>query len=123
MMFDVLTFALPQVRTEKVRPLAITSSKRDPLFPGVPTTAEEGFPQLEGGPWFGFFVPAKTPRLIVDWLNAQAIQAFSTPSNRERFAKHGLTTLLGTPEETASFIAAESKRWGDTIRRANIRMQ
>jgi tripartite-type tricarboxylate transporter receptor subunit TctC len=123
MMFDVLTFALPQVRAEKVRPLAITSSQRNPLFPGVPTTAEAGFPDLEGGPWFGFFVPAKTPRPIIDWLNAEAKRAFSTPENRERFAKQGLTTVLGTPEETAAFVAAESKRWGATIRRANIRMR
>ncbi len=123
MSFDILTLALPQVRAEKVRALAITSTQRDSLFPGVPTTAEVGYPQLEGGPWFGFFVPAKTPRPIIDWLNAQAKQAFSAPENRERFAQQGLTTLLDTPEETAAFVAAESKRWGDVIKRANIRLQ
>jgi tripartite-type tricarboxylate transporter receptor subunit TctC len=123
MMFDILTLALPHIRAEKVRPLTITSAQRDPLFPGVPTSAEVGFPHLEGGPWFGFFVPAKTPRRIIDWLYAQAKHAFTTPENRERFAKQGLTTLLGTPEVTATFVAAESKRWGDVIKRANIRMQ
>jgi tripartite-type tricarboxylate transporter receptor subunit TctC len=123
MMFDILTLALPQVRAGKVRPLAITTTRRDPLFPDVPTTAEAGYPQLEGGPWFGFFVPAKTPRPVIDWLYAEARQAFSTPESRERFAKDGLTTLLGTPEETAAFVAAESKRWGDVIRRANIKLQ
>jgi tripartite-type tricarboxylate transporter receptor subunit TctC len=123
MMFDILTLALPQVRAEKVRALAITSAQRDPLFPGVQTTAEAGFPQLEGGPWFGFFVPAKTPRPIIDWLYAEAKAAFATPENRDRFAKQGLATMLGTPEETAAFVAAESKRWGDVIRRANIRIQ
>lgn len=123
MMFDILTLALPQVGAGKVRPLAITSAKRDPLFPDVPTTAEVGFPQLEGGPWFGFFVPAKTPRPIIDWLYAEARQAFSTPENRERLANQGLITLLGTPEETAAFVASESKRWGDVIKRANIRVE
>ena len=123
MVFDILTLALPQVRAEKVRPLVITSAQRDPLFPGVPTTREAGFPELEGGPWFGFFVPAHTPRPIIDWLYGEVRQAFSTPENRERFAKQGLTILLGTPEETAAFVAAESKRWGDVIKRANIRMQ
>ena len=48
---------------------------------------------------------------------------FSTPANRERFAQQGLATILGSPEETAAFVAAESKRWGDVIRRANIRME
>jgi tripartite-type tricarboxylate transporter receptor subunit TctC len=71
MMFDVLTLALPQVQADKVRALVITSAQRDPLFPGVPTSAEVGLPQLEGGPWFGFFVPAKTPRPVVDWLHAE----------------------------------------------------
>src|SRR5829696_1776623 len=121
-MFDILTLALPQVKAEKVRALAITTAQRDALFPGVPTTAETGFPQLEGGPWFGFFVPAKTPRPVVDWLHAEAKKAFSTPENRERFAQQGLTTMLGTPEETAAFVTAESKRWGEVIKRANIRM-
>jgi tripartite-type tricarboxylate transporter receptor subunit TctC len=123
MMFDVLTLALPQVQGDKVRPLVITSAQRDALFPGVPTAAEAGVPQLEGGPWFGFFVPAKTPRPVVDWLHAEAKQAFSSAENRERFAQQGLTTMLGTPEETAAFVAAESKRWADVIKRASIRME
>jgi tripartite-type tricarboxylate transporter receptor subunit TctC len=123
MMFDILTLAMPQVNANAVRALAITSAMRDPLFPGVPTTAELGYPQLEGGPWFGFFVPAKTPRPVIDWLHAEAKKAFSTSQNRERFAQQGLTTMLGSPEETAAFVAADSKRWGDVIRRANIRME
>jgi tripartite-type tricarboxylate transporter receptor subunit TctC len=123
MMFDVLTFALPHVRAERVRSLAVASAHRDPLFPDVPTTTELGLPQLEGGAWFGFFVPARTPRPIVDWLYAEAKRAFSTAENRERLSKQGLTTLLGTPDETAAFVSAESMRWGGTIRRANIRMQ
>jgi tripartite-type tricarboxylate transporter receptor subunit TctC len=123
MMFDILTLAMPQVKAEKVRALAITSAQRDPLFPGVPTTAELGFPQLEGGPWFGFFVPANTPRPVVDWLYGEAKQAFSAPETRDRFAQQGLTTLLDPPEATAAFVAAESKRWGSVIKQANIRME
>ncbi len=123
MMFDILTLAAPQVKAEKVRALAITSAQRDRLFPNVPTIAETGFPQLEGGPWFGFFVPANTPRPIVEWLHAEAKKAFSAPDVRERFAQQGLTPILGTPEETAAFVAAESKRWGEVIKRANIRLE
>jgi tripartite-type tricarboxylate transporter receptor subunit TctC len=123
MLFDILALALPQVKAEKMRALAITSAQRDPLFPGVPTTAEAGFPQLEGGPWFGFFVPAKTPRSVVEWLYSEAKSTFSAPEQRRRFAEQGLSVILGTPEETADFVAAESKRWGEVIKRANIRMQ
>jgi tripartite-type tricarboxylate transporter receptor subunit TctC len=123
MMFDILTLALPQVKAEKVRALAITSAQRDPLFPGVPTTAEAGFPQLEGGPWFGFFVPASTPRPVIDWLYGEAKNAFSAPEAQARFAQQGLTTMLEPPEQTAAFVAAEFKRWGEVIRRANIRTE
>jgi tripartite-type tricarboxylate transporter receptor subunit TctC len=123
LMFDILALALPQVQAQKVRALAITSAQADPLFPGVPTTAQAGFPQLEGGPWFGFFVPAKTPRAVIDWLHAEATQAFSTPESRARFAQQGLTTVLESPEETSAFVAAEWQRWGDVIRRANIRLE
>src|SRR5262249_43663725 len=72
--FDILTLALPQVTAGKVRALAITSPQRDPLFPGVPTTAELGFPQLEGGPWFGFFVPARPTRSVTYWTYDEAKQ-------------------------------------------------
>jgi tripartite-type tricarboxylate transporter receptor subunit TctC len=123
MLFDILALALPQVKAEKMRALAITSAQRDPLFPGVPTTAEAGFAQLEGGPWFGFFVPAKTPRTVVEWLYSEAKSTFSAPEQRRRFAEQGLTVILGTPEETAAFVAAESRRWGEVIKRANIRTQ
>jgi len=121
--FDILTLALPQFTAGKVRALAITSPQRDQLFPGVPTTAELGFPQLQGGPWFGFFAPAKTPRPIIDWLHAEAKQAFSPPEIRAQLAQQGLTVVLGTPEETADFVVAESARWGEVIRRANIRIE
>lgn len=123
MMFDVLSLALVQIKAEKVRALAVASARREPLLPDVPSTAEAGFPQLEGGPWFGFFVPAKTPRAIVDWLHAEARKAFSAPEIRERFALQGLTLMLGTPEETAAFVATETRRWGDVIKAANIRME
>jgi tripartite-type tricarboxylate transporter receptor subunit TctC len=123
MMFDVLTLALPQVKAGKVRPLAVASAQRDPLLPDVPTTAEAGLPGLEGGPWFGIFVPAKTPRPVIDWLHAAATKAFSAPDVRERFAQQGLSLMLGTPEETAAFVAAEYKRWGDVIKKANIRSE
>ncbi|HLQ88839.1 MAG TPA: tripartite tricarboxylate transporter substrate binding protein [Xanthobacteraceae bacterium] len=123
MMFDILTLAIPQIKANTVRALAITTAQRDPLVPNVPTAAEAGYPQLEGGPWFGFFVPARTPRVIVDWLHAEAQKAFSGPDVRARFAEQGLAVILGTPEQTAAFVAAESKRWGEVIRRANITLE
>lgn len=122
MMFDVLTLAVPQVTSGKVRALAVASPQRVPLIPDVPTVAEAGFPQLESGPWFGFFVPAKTPKPVVDWLYAEAKKAFSTPEVQAQFAKQGLTAVLATPEETKKFVDGEYRRWGDVIKKANITM-
>ena len=122
MMFDVLTLAVPQVKGGKVKALAVASPERVPLLPDVPTVAEAGFPQLESGPWFGFFVPAKTPKPVVDWLYAEAKKAFSTPEVKEQFAKQALTAVLATPEDTKKFVDGEYKRWGEVIKKAGITM-
>ncbi|WP_409725489.1 Bug family tripartite tricarboxylate transporter substrate binding protein [Pseudorhodoplanes sp.] len=120
MMFDVLTLAVPQIQGQKVRPIAVASPKRVPLIPDVPTVAESGFPQLESGPWFGFFVPAKTPQAVVDFLYAEAKKAFESPDVQAQFEKQGLTAMLGTPAETKKFVADEYARWGDVIKKGNI---
>lgn len=120
MLFDVLTTAVPQVTTDKVRALAIADPKRAALLPDVPTVAESGFPELESGPWFGFFVPAKTPKPVIDWLYAEAKKAFNAPDVKAQFEKQSLTAMLGTPEETRAFVAGEYKRWGEVIKKAKI---
>jgi tripartite-type tricarboxylate transporter receptor subunit TctC len=123
MMFDILTLAAPQVKAGKVRALAVAAPQRVAVLPEVPTMAEAGLPQLEGGPWFGLLVAAGTPRAIVDWLNSEARKAFEAPEVRERLAAQNLTLPLGTPEDFAAHIAAETKRWGDVIRTAGIKME
>ena len=120
MLFDVLTTAVPQVKSEKVRALAVADSKRAALLPDVPTVSEAGFPELESGPWFGFFVPANTPKPVIDWLYAEAKKAFNSQDVKEQFARQGLTTVLGTPDETKAFVAGEHKRWGEVIKKAKI---
>jgi tripartite-type tricarboxylate transporter receptor subunit TctC len=123
MMFDILTLAVPQVTAGKVRALAVAAPQRVVALPDVPTMAEAGLPQLEGGPWFGLLVPAGTPRAVVDWLNSEARKAFQAPDVRERLAAQNLTLPLGTPEDFSAHIAAETKRWGDVIRAAGIKME
>jgi tripartite-type tricarboxylate transporter receptor subunit TctC len=123
MMFDIVPLARAQLVAGKVRALAVASPQRLAAVPGVPTMAEAGFPELEGGPWFGLVAPAGTPSAVVDWLNTETKKAFSAPDVRERFLAQGLTLPLGTPEEYAAYIAAESKRWGDIIRRTGIKME
>jgi tripartite-type tricarboxylate transporter receptor subunit TctC len=123
MMFDIVPLSRAQLAAGKVRALAVASAERLPAVPDVPTMVEAGFPELEGGPWFGLVAPAGTPRAIVDWLNRETRKVFSAHDVREQFLAQGMTLPLGTPEEYAAYIAAETKRWGEMIRRANIRIE
>ena len=122
-MFDIVALTKEQLEAGRVRALAVTSAKREPAIPNVPTMTEAGMPGVEGGPWFGLFAPAKTPRAAIDWLNAQAIKAFSAPDLRQRLTAMGLTIPLGTPEDFGRHVNAETKRWGDVIRKGNIKME
>jgi len=106
-----------------VRGLAVAGAQRLSVLPDLPSMAEAGLPELEGGPWFGLLAPAGTPRPVIDWLNAETRKAFSAPDVRQRFLSQGITLPLGTPEEFAAFMAADSKRWGEVIRRGNIKVE
>jgi tripartite-type tricarboxylate transporter receptor subunit TctC len=122
MLFDIVPLTKEQLAAGRVRALGVTAKERVPAIPDVPTMAEAGMP-VEGGPWFGLLAPAATPRAIVDWLNAETTKAFTAPDVRDRLVSQGLTLPLGTPEDFSRHIAAETKRWGDVIRTAGIRME
>ena len=121
--FDLLGLALENVRAGKFKALGYLGSERAPQLPDVPTMKELGYPEFEGGAWFGFLAPAKTPRRVVEWLNRQATEIFSSPENRDVFVKQGMSVPLGPPEAFAAYIAAESKRWGDVIRRSGVKLE
>ncbi len=123
MMFDIVPLARTQIDAGTVRALAVASPQRLAAIPDVPTMVEAGFPQIEGGPWFGIVAPAGTPRAIIEWLNAEGRKTFSAPEVRERFLAQGILLPLGTPEQYGSFIEAEYKRWGEIIRSVNIRLE
>ena len=120
MMFDIVPLARMQIAAGKVRALAVASPQRIAVLPDVPAMSEAGFPELEGGPWFGLLAPAGTPRPIIDWLNSETRKAFSAPDIRELFITQGMALPQGTPEDFAAHIATETKRWGEIIRRSGI---
>ena len=122
MMFDIVPLAREQLLAGKVRALGVMSPQRLPVVPDVPTMAEQGMPELEGGPWFGLLAPAKTPRPIIDWLNAETRKAMSEPGIRAKLEALGLVLPLGTPEDFGKHIADETVRWGDIIKRAGIKL-
>jgi tripartite-type tricarboxylate transporter receptor subunit TctC len=122
-MFDIVALTKEQLEGGRVRALAVTSAKREPALPQVPTMTEAGMPGVEGGPWFGLFAPAGTPGPVIEWINAQAIKAFSAPDLKQRLTTMGLTIPLGTPEDFGKHVSAETQRWGDVIRKGNIKME
>jgi tripartite-type tricarboxylate transporter receptor subunit TctC len=121
--FDIVPLTKEQLAVGKVRALAVTGTKRLPAIPDVATFGEIGMPEIEGGPWFGLFAPAGTPRAAIDWLNAEANKVFSAPDLNARFVGQGMALPLGTPEAFGAHVAAESERWGEVIRKGNIKIE
>ncbi len=123
MLFDIVPLARTQIAAGKVRALAVAAPQRLPAVADIPTMAESGCPQIDGGPWFGIVAPAGTPRAVVDWLNAEGLKAFSAPDIRDRFLAQGIVLPLGTPEQYGAFIESEYNRWGEIIRAVGIRLE
>jgi len=111
---------MPHVKAGKLRAIAV-GSKRLPSLPDVASVAEQGYAGYESTQWYGLNAPAKVPAAIIKRLADEAAKAAKLPSVAERFALDDAEAVGSTPEEYATFIAAEQKRWGDVVRRANIK--
>lgn len=115
-MFDVLGSSLPHIRAGKVVPLAVTSPKRSPELPNVPTLAEAGLPNFEITAWHGVAVRAGTPQPIVDKLNAVFLDIFKDPAFRKKWEALGTPVVAGTPAQFGGLIRSESVRLGRVVR-------
>jgi len=123
MYFSTLPATAGQVKSGRLRALAVTSPKRVPDLPGVPTVAESGLPGFEVIYWFGIFAPRGTPAAIVNKLNAEFGRALKLPETSERFAVQGMQPGGGTPAELGAFLRAEIVKWGRVIKEAGIPVQ
>jgi tripartite-type tricarboxylate transporter receptor subunit TctC len=121
MMFDQMYSALPSIKADKLRPIAITSKKRSPLLPSIPTFAEAGYPKVEVLNWQGLIAPKGTPKAIIDKLNAAANEALKDPQLRELMLSQGNEIGGGSPAEFAALIKAESAKWSSVVKTANIK--
>jgi tripartite-type tricarboxylate transporter receptor subunit TctC len=118
--FADLSTTLPQIRAGKVKGLGVSSAQRSPLAPDLPTMAEQGVKGYELTAWFAAFVPARTPKPIVDKLNAAINKAVADKTVQEALLKAGIEPETGTPEQLRSFVEAETKKWGEIVKAANI---
>jgi tripartite-type tricarboxylate transporter receptor subunit TctC len=123
LMFNSAVSILPQVRANRLRALAVTSTKRIAPLPDVPTVAEAGVPSYEAASWYGVLAPARTPRNIIDKLNAEVAKAVRAPDVRDRLAGEGAEPVGNSPEAFALFIAHELQRWAKVIHDAGIRAE
>ena len=113
---------VPQVKAGKLRALAAARPDRSPLLPDVPTTAEAGLPSFLVGSWYGFLVPAGTPRPVIDKLHAKLTALIALPEIRERFQNVGADPLTSTPEEFGRFIRTERARWEGPAKASGARI-
>jgi len=112
LMFDSTIAILPHIKAGKLRAIAVTSSKRSPQLPDVPTFAEAGMPGFESYAWYGFFAPAKTPPDVIAKLNAAALKVMKGPEYQAVLADTGSEFVGSSPEAFATFVRAESVKWG-----------
>jgi tripartite-type tricarboxylate transporter receptor subunit TctC len=108
--------AVPQVKSGKLRALAVTSAQRSPALPDVPTMREAGFADFDDLTWFAFFVPAGTPAAVVAQLNAEINKAMEAPEVAAKFAEQGLSSRRNTPAEFSAFLRSEIPKWAKAVK-------
>jgi tripartite-type tricarboxylate transporter receptor subunit TctC len=122
MCFCNISNVLPLVREGKLRAFAISSRRRSPLAPEIPTMDEAGYPGFDATAWFGLMAPAGTPAPILDTLYRETSKALAEPPLRKKLEDLGLQVVANTPAEFAGLITAEMAAWGKVIKSANIRV-
>lgn len=115
-MFAIIPAVLPHVKAGRMRALAVTALKRNPLAPEVPSVAELGYPQLESLAWIGLLAPAGTPAPVVERLSAETVGNMTTREVREMLGKQGFDVVASKPEEFRRWIRSESEKWAKVIK-------
>jgi tripartite-type tricarboxylate transporter receptor subunit TctC len=121
LMFANLSAIVGNVRAGQVRALGVTSARRAPAIPEVPTLAESGLPGFEAATWFALVAPAGTPREVRARLNAELKRALALPDVKQRYADLGMTAEESTPEYVDAYIKSEIAKWTKVIKDADIK--
>jgi tripartite-type tricarboxylate transporter receptor subunit TctC len=121
-MFDAMPTALPQVKAGRLRAVAVTTARRSPQLPDLPTVAET-LPGFEAAGWFGFAAPARTPKEVVAALNQEIVRILALPEVKERLIAQGAEPVGDTPEQFAQYIKSEAAKWGKVIKTLNLKIE
>lgn len=115
-MFDNMPSAIQHVRSGKLRPIAVTTAKRSPELPDVPTIAEAGVPGYEATSWFGLWAVAGTPAPILDQLHTALAKVLKDPGVSKKIADQGGEVVIETPAQFDAFIKTEAAKWGKVVK-------
>jgi tripartite-type tricarboxylate transporter receptor subunit TctC len=121
LIFATAASAVGHIKSGKIRALAVTTAKRAPLVPDLPTVAETGLKGFEANNWYGVVVPAKTPRAIIDRLNKDVAAALTSPDVKELLFKQGLDVAPDTPEQFGAYIKSELAKWAKVVKAAGLK--
>lgn len=121
LMFDSMPSAMPFVQSGKLRALAVTTAKRVPALPDVPTIAESGYPGYDISTWYGLWAPKDTPQPIVDKLYQAAATALKTPKLIEQYGGMGAEPVGSTPADFKRYNASEGLKWGEIVRKSGAK--
>ena len=121
LVFIGIPAALPHIKAGKLRALALVAPQRSSALPEVPTVAEAGLKDFDVTTWYGVMAPAGTPRPIVTRLNGELVKIMQAPDVKERLAGMATDPLTSTPEEFAAYLRQEIAKWGDVVRKANLK--
>lgn len=118
-----ISSALPHIESGKLRVIGVASEARSPLYPSAPTIREQGFPGVVASGWYGFMVPAATPLEVVARLQSAALRALDDPAIKRKLLDIGLEASGASGAEFSQFIDAQTRKWTDVIRKANIKIE
>lgn len=121
-MFDNMPSAIQHVRSGKLRAIAVTTARRSPELPDVPTIAEAGVPGYEATSWFGMFAPAATPPAVITKLNAALVKVLAKPEIKKQINDQGAEVYSETSQQFAAFIQKESVKWGKVVKESGASM-
>ena len=123
LLFDSIPSSLPQVRSGKLRGIAVASSRRSPVLPELPTLSEAGLTGFAADSWFGIMVPIGTPRDIVAKLNADVMKSLDSAEVKDIITRQGGEVLGSTPEQMAAQIRSDREKWGRVIRESGAKIE
>jgi tripartite-type tricarboxylate transporter receptor subunit TctC len=122
LIFATTASAIPHIKSGRIKGIAVTTAKRSALLPDLPTVSEAGLAGFDANNWYGLVVPAKTPRAIIDQLNAEVTKVLN-PDLRTTLFNQGLDPAPGTPEQFGGYIKSERTKWARVIKESGAKAE